>query len=325
MPLLTASFTRAGLRLRHCGLHRVTPIDLGGLRSQQPLRLVERQLPNAVLQMKRLFLIALPALLASTPVLAQVDPKIAAQCKDARDFIGCVKAFTTPAVDTENDLTALRSAMKQVAARLRSGTSLNDSTSTFRPVVDELALVESSYSDSLAVQKANFASSLFDSLQSAWRDRIYARSSLPPVDGYPLYNCDILQRSANDFNAIYGSPVINWSFKKGWAGLSSCMIKGNNFPDTQMYRVVIRILSEGSISPAEIAEREKAEKERITKIEREQELCALGPWNRYLEENPNMKTWVSANPKAAAKAKEKYINDPKNKTDCRVGLERIYD
>ena len=29
-------------------------------------------------------------------VVAQVDAEVAAQCRDARDFYGCVRAFTTP-------------------------------------------------------------------------------------------------------------------------------------------------------------------------------------------------------------------------------------
>tara|TARA_B100002051_G_scaffold257296_1_gene274557 strand:+ start:873 stop:1346 length:474 start_codon:yes stop_codon:yes gene_type:complete len=157
--------------------------------------------------MKRLLLLTL--VLTASTAHAQVDPKVAAQCKDARDFLGCVKAFTTPAAQADDGLTPLSNAMKQVAGRLRSGTSLNDSTETFRPVIDELALVESTYKDSLAVEKASLASRLFDSHQSAWQDRICARSSLPPVDGYPLYNCDTLQRSANQFNSMYGSNVVN--------------------------------------------------------------------------------------------------------------------
>ena len=123
-------------------------------------------LPKPDLQMKRLFLLALPARLASTPALAEVDPKIAAQCKDARDFVGCVKAFTTPAALPTDNLTALRNAMKQVAGRLSAGKSLRDSTNTFQPVIDELAVVESPYPDNLNVIQARRASGLFDIVQT---------------------------------------------------------------------------------------------------------------------------------------------------------------
>ena len=94
------------------------------------------------------------------------------------------------------------------------------------------------------------------------------------------------------------------------------MIRGNNFPDTQMYRVVIRVLSEGAISPAEIEAREKAEAARQAKILREKELCALGPWLRYLEENPGMKVWAEANPGPAEAKKKKFLANPKNQDSC---------
>jgi hypothetical protein len=271
--------------------------------------------------MKRLFFIALPALLASTPVLAQVDPKIAAQCKDARDFVGCVKAFTTPAAPSTDNLTALRNAMKQVAGRLSAGTSLNDSTETFRPVVDQLAIVESTYPNSLAVQKARLASNLFNALRLAWEGRIKAEYMAFRQTGTRVYRCNILKASADNFDSEYGSSAINWRYQRGILG-DGCKVPDNQLPEAYMRPIINRVLREGAKSPEEIAAIEKAEEERTAKLKREQELCALGPWNRYLEENPNMKTWVSANPKAAAKAKAKFIKDPKNKADCSVG---IYD
>ena len=45
------------------------------------------------LQMKRLFLLALPALLISTPAFAEVDPKIHKLCIEAKDYAGCVRAM----------------------------------------------------------------------------------------------------------------------------------------------------------------------------------------------------------------------------------------
>ena len=49
--------------------------------------------------MKKLFLPLAFGLLLPTAALGQVDPKdpkVAAQCKEARDFYGCVRAFKTP-------------------------------------------------------------------------------------------------------------------------------------------------------------------------------------------------------------------------------------
>lgn len=42
----------------------------------------------------------------------------------------------------------------------------------------------------------------------------------------------------------------------------------------------------------------------------------MGPWNRYLEENPEIKKWALANPAAANATKEKFLANPKNKKDC---------
>lgn len=65
----------------------------------------------------RCILTAAAAVPLTGPAWAQVDPKAAGQCKDARYFLGCVKAFTTPARQASDDLTGLRGAMNQVAAR----------------------------------------------------------------------------------------------------------------------------------------------------------------------------------------------------------------
>ena len=57
--------------------------------------------------------------------------------------------------------------MQSVVARLSAGTNPRDSTITFQPVVDELALVDTSFPESLAAQKASLDSRLFNMTQSA--------------------------------------------------------------------------------------------------------------------------------------------------------------
>jgi hypothetical protein len=57
--------------------------------------------------------------------------------------------------------------MKPVAARLSAGTNPRDSTITLQPAIDELALVERSFPESLAAQKASLDSRLFNMTQSA--------------------------------------------------------------------------------------------------------------------------------------------------------------
>ena len=54
-----------------------------------------------------------------TAAMGQVDAEVAAQCRDARDFYGCVKAFTTPA-QRSNDIAPLADVVGKVAAGLIS-------------------------------------------------------------------------------------------------------------------------------------------------------------------------------------------------------------
>ena len=265
------------------------------------------------------------AVLLTASAWAQVDPKVAAQCKDARDFLGCVKAFTTPASQPSDDLTGLRGAMKQVAARLSSGTNLRDSTITFQPVIDQLALVEGSFPESLAVQKASLASRLFNVMQSAWDLQIRAKSYQLSeyMKGEDVYACEVLKQSVDAFNSAYGSSAINWSYTKGLFGLSICRVPYGQLPLDYMYPIVIRILNEGSISPAEIASREAQDKEEAAKRQREKELCEMGPWNRRLEEDPKLKAWAKANPSAAKTEMERYKAKEGNKGSC-TNLESNY-
>lgn len=247
---------------------------------------------------------------------AQVDPEIAKQCKDARDFQGCVKAFTTPATATETDqLTALRNAMKQVAGRLAFGTSLRDSSDAFRPVIDQLAIVESTHKDSLAVKNARLATNLFDAFQLAWEARIRSENRVFRQTGTKVYRCDVLKDTAEYFNRIYGSSVVNWTYKPGILG-HACKVPDNQLPEVYMRSIINRVLREGAISPQEIAARKKAEKERRAAIEKERKLCALEPWSRYLEENPGMKAWATANPSLAEQKKKEIVEDPESIKRC---------
>ena len=258
--------------------------------------------------------------LAATPALAQqVEPKAHKLCIEAKDYAGCVKAMTSAPAAQEDSLTPLRNAMKQVAARLRAGTSLRDSTVTFQPVVDQLAVVEASNPDALAVQKAKLATRLFDATQLAWDTRIKVKAYGMEQYGMNVYNCKALKMTVDNFNSIPGAPYVSWDYKKGLFGIDSCRVDTSQLPEAYMLPLVARVLDEGAVSPAEIAAEEKAKQERKAAAERERELCAMGPWNRYLEENPGMKKWVEANPAAAESTKKKFLANPKNQSSCSTG------
>lgn len=268
----------------------------------------------------RQLLIAAAAVLLTGPAMAVVDPKVATQCKDARDFVGCVKAFSSPAaVATDDGLGGLRNAMKQVAARLSSGTNFRDSTLTFQPLVDALALVEYEKAGSLAVQKASMASRLFNVMQSAWDLQVNGKNYewSKYSGGAGVWSCSATMQIVDRFNAVYGSSAISFGFtKKGLFNLDVCMIPIGQMPLDYMYPVVIRVLSEGTISPAEIALRELQAKEADAKRQREKELCEMGPWRRKLEDDPKLKTWAKANPSAAEEAMKKYIAKEGSRSNC---------
>ena len=87
-----------------------------------------------------LYLLAF-GLLFPAAALAQVDAEVAAQCKDARDFYGCVRAFATPA-QRSNDIEPLVGVMGQVAAGLISGPTNRNSPTSFSRGMIPAGLVE---------------------------------------------------------------------------------------------------------------------------------------------------------------------------------------
>ena len=80
-------------------------------------------------------------LLFPTASLAQVNAEVADQCKDARDFYGCVRAFTTPP-QSRADRVPLAGVIRPVATALISGPNLRNSASNFPPGVIPADLVE---------------------------------------------------------------------------------------------------------------------------------------------------------------------------------------
>ena len=114
-----------------------------------------------------------------------------------------------------------------------------------------------------------------------------------------------------------GTQAVTYSVRGGLFGLTiACQESVGLGHEAMMLSYVAGLLESGSVSPEEIAAREKAAEERKAKVARERELCAMGPWNRYLEENPEMNKWAEANPSAAQAAKQKFLSNPKNQTNC---------
>ena len=91
--------------------------------------------------MKQLLYLLAFGLLFPAAALAQVDAEVAAQCKDARDFYGCVRAFATSA-QRSNDIEPLVGVMGQVAAGLISGPTYSNAPTSFSRCMIPAGLVE---------------------------------------------------------------------------------------------------------------------------------------------------------------------------------------
>ena len=91
--------------------------------------------------MKQLLHLLAFGLLVPSAALARVDPNVAAQCQDARDFYGRIRAFTTP-VRRSDDTAAFDGVMGQVAAGLISGTSYRNAPQYFPRRMNPAGLVE---------------------------------------------------------------------------------------------------------------------------------------------------------------------------------------
>ena len=91
--------------------------------------------------MKQLLHLLAFGLIVPTAALAQVDAEVAAQCRDARDFYGCVRAFTTP-VWRSDEIDPFDGVMGQVAAGLIAGPSYRNAPTTFPRGMNPAGLVE---------------------------------------------------------------------------------------------------------------------------------------------------------------------------------------
>ena len=249
---------------------------------------------------KRALLLA--ALFVATPVSAEISDEVKATCMDAKDFVGCVQALSGGVeVKPPDDIDPLRDAMKQVAARLSSGTSLRDSTLTFQPVIDNYATSKDKSQDSIAVIGASKAIELFNILQSSWQTRINSLSMMGSGPGsFPVYSCYATKNGVESFNSAVGQDVIDFNVKGGLFGLTiGCQESVGRGHERLMMSFVIGLLNEASQDPslAKTYREERLEKLRLANME---------AWDKHLEQNPSKKIWATANPKMALVEREKY-------------------
>ena len=91
--------------------------------------------------MKQLLHLLAFGLLVPSTALAQMDAEVAAQCRDARDFYGCVRAFTTP-VRHSDDIDPYVGVMGHVAAGLIAGQGYRNAPQNFPRGMNPAGLVE---------------------------------------------------------------------------------------------------------------------------------------------------------------------------------------
>ena len=91
--------------------------------------------------MKQLLHLLAFVLLVPSTALARVDAEVAAQCRDARDFYGCVRAFTTPVRRSDNT-DPFDGVMGQMAAGLISGTRYRNAPQNFPRGMNQADLIE---------------------------------------------------------------------------------------------------------------------------------------------------------------------------------------
>ena len=73
--------------------------------------------------------------------MGDVEAEVATQCRDARDFYGCARAFTTP-VRRSDDTSPFDGVMGQMAAGLISGPGYRSAPQTFPRGMNPAGLVE---------------------------------------------------------------------------------------------------------------------------------------------------------------------------------------
>lgn len=257
--------------------------------------------------MRRIFLL-FPLIIAASPANA-VDAEIHKNCLQAADYKGCVEVMSGGINPNISPIQNLIKDLKVLSSRLESVSlnSLSERATAFR---DTLSLIEPSnlktdYEKSI-YEGAETIDNMISALASSWQERIYDGTEF--TGGSKYYNCSTLKYGVHRFNiatpdeySIYYNGIV----EKTWLGnIEKCSPQ-----EWQMIDSIQRYIAELTMDPAV-----KARK--IATEERRRELCRLEPWERYLEENQDMRNWVLANPDLAEQRKKKFFEKPGNKTNC---------
>ena len=247
--------------------------------------------------MRRSFLGVLVAISVGAPSWSQGS--IHEMCLKAADYKGCVEVQSGGApVSAISPIKALVEAMKLLPSRI-SNSSRRDLYTNIQPFNDALSRASGSDRSSDYEREvysgAQKVSRLINEMAETWSDQISLRIKW---EGYLKPACENALDHVNTFNYIAGSRLVSyteWTQKVLWQKSLKC-----SDPTVDMMRAISTLV-------AEVTEDPNAKKARIEKIKRDRELAEMEPWLRHLEENPNLKKWAEANPKAAEKAKKDFL------------------
>lgn len=254
---------------------------------------------------RSVLLITLASLVAGTSARAQ-NQKIHEMCLKAADYKGCVQVQEAGGSATESPIKKLIESMKLLPSRI-SNSSRSNLFLNIQPFTDALSVAGSSerkdeYEEEV-YSGAKRVSRLIDIMADTWSDQISLRvrfnySYMDPV-------CENAKQQVRRFNYAANKNTARYSestTKFMWKTYTVC-----ENPTSSMLRAI-------SSEIEEITEDPNIKKQRIAKEKREKELAEMAPWNRYLEENPNIRKWAESNPKAAEVEKEKFLNRIKEKS-----------
>ena len=243
---------------------------------------------------------------------AQVDPKVHKKCLLAADYKGCVQVMiggADAAPVQAGSIAKLKEAMRLLPDRLQN-TNLRDFTSNTQMFSDAVTMAsdgdaKNEYEKEF-LSEARAIKGMVEALQAYWSARIFD-GTYHGSSGYRSYRCYVLRPRLDTFNSLAGQK---YSVLYNGTETNTFLLGKTEtcYPqEADMSASIIRRVNEALVDP-------DVRKAEIEKRRRELELARMAPWDRHLEENPQLKAWVKANPAQAQKAREKFLSDLEKKS-----------
>ena len=143
---------------------------------------------------------------------AKPNPEAHKACIDARDYKGCVSAFSSGESEVTDDLRDLLRSLKALPSRLENTNLVNFSIATqqFNDALSQISL--SSYSDKKQqafIASAKGIKAMVDAYQVFWSLRIREGTSYGKFGD--SYNCSVLKQGIDRFNSAAG-PLYTANF-----------------------------------------------------------------------------------------------------------------